>query len=246
MMTSFRVYPAIDLRAGQVVRLKQGDPGRQTVYGSTPASTARIWIDQGASWLHVINLSGAFNESETENRHALEDILEMCKHSDPPVNVQFGGGLRSLQEINQLLSQGVSRVILGTLAVSDAGILADALARFGPRAITVAIDARDGKVKVGGWQRETNMHPLSFARRLKAFGVEIVIFTNISRDGTGRGVDVKASKQLAEETGLAVIASGGVSTLDDVRKVRAAGLQGVIIGRALYEGTFTLREALKC
>lgn len=245
-MSTFRVYPAIDLRGGKVVRLKQGDPKRQTVYGSTPVATAQNWIDQGARWLHVVNLSGAFQETELENQRALEEILAVSAKVSPVVKVQFGGGVRSLVEVSALLSEGVSRVILGTVAISAPDLLEIALARFGNQALAVAIDAQGDRVKVQGWRHQTATAPVPFAKRLKEVGVEMVIYTNIARDGLGSGVDIEGSQQLAAESGLRVIASGGVNALADVRRVREAGLSGVIIGRALYDGKFTLKEALEC
>lgn len=245
-MPGFTVYPAIDLRAGKVVRLKQGDPNRQTVYADEPAAAARRWIDQGASWLHVVNLSGAFGETAGENQQALKQLLEAVGGTAPAVKVQFGGGLRSLADIERLLSLGVSRVILGTIAVSAPDLVQRAMARFGAEAVAVAVDARQGRVRVQGWQAETDLEPLVFASRLSELGVQTIIFTNISRDGVGQGADVKTSARLSRETGLAVIAAGGVNTLVDIRKARQAKLNGVVVGRALYEGRFTLTEALEC
>lgn len=245
-MPAFTVYPAIDLRGGKVVRLKQGDPDRQTVYSDTPAGAARNWIGQGARWLHVVNLSGAFQEAEVENRRALEQILRVSEKANPLVKVQFGGGVRTLEDVATLLSAGVSRVILGTLAISAPNLLAMAVARFGSRALAVAIDAQDGRVQVQGWQQKTDTAPVPFAKHLSAVGVKTVIYTNIARDGLGSGVDVENSRQIAVESGLRVIAAGGVNALSDIRRARQAGLRGVITGRALYEGKFTLREALEC
>ena len=245
-MQGFTVYPAIDLRAGKVVRLKQGDPNRQMVYTDDPAAAARSWIEQGASWLHVVDLSGAFGESVEENQPALEQLLKAVGGTGPAVKVQFGGGLRSLEDVERLLSLGVSRVILGTLAVSAPDLVQRAVARFGAEAIAVAVDARHGKVRVQGWQAEMDLDPFEFAGRLSESGVRTVIFTNISRDGVGQGVDVKTSARLSRETGLAVIAAGGVNALAHIRKARQANLSGVVVGRALYEGRFTLKEALEC
>lgn len=245
-MPAFTVYPAIDLRGGKVVRLKQGDPNRQTVYRDTPAGAAQNWIEQGARWLHVVNLSGAFQETEAENQRGLEQILTVSAKANPVVKVQFGGGVRSLDDVAALLSAGASRVILGTLAISAPDLLAIAVARFGNRALAVAIDAQDGRVQVQGWQQGTDKAPLTFAKHLREVGVETVIYTNISRDGLGSGVDVENSQKIAIESGLRVIAAGGVNALTDIRQARQAGLSGVITGRALYEGKFTLKEALAC
>lgn len=233
------VYPAIDLRGGKVVRLRQGDPARQTVYSSDPAATARRWLEAGAHWLHVVNLDGAFGESGDGNLSALEAILSLG------ARVQFGGGLRSLEAIARALDLGVSRVILGTIAVENPSVVAQALARFGAERIAVSIDARDGLVRTRGWQAESGVPALDLALRLRTLGLRTVIFTDIRRDGLGGGLNLAASRELAQASGLEVIASGGVHTIEDVRAVKEAGLAGVIIGRALYEGTIELASALK-
>ncbi|NOY99174.1 MAG: 1-(5-phosphoribosyl)-5-[(5-phosphoribosylamino)methylideneamino]imidazole-4-carboxamide isomerase [Chloroflexi bacterium] len=239
-MDAFTVYPAIDLRAGKVVRLAQGDPTRQTLYGDQPAETARRWLDAGASWLHVVNLDGAFGDRDAANRDALRAIL------DTGGKVQFGGGLRSLDDVENALSLGVRRVILGTVAVESPELVAEAIARFGAKAVGVGIDARDDRVRVRGWVQETALSPIDLGRQLSRAGVRTVVYTNIARDGVGRGVDVAGAQRLAEAAGLSAIASGGVASLDDVRRVREAGLSGVIVGRALYEGQIDLKEALQC
>ncbi len=239
-MNAFTVYPAIDLRGGRVVRLRQGDPNRQTVYADQPEAAAEGWRAAGAKWLHVVNLDGAFETPDAANRRALECILAVGG------NVQFGGGVRSLAAIADLLALGVQRVVLGTAAVEDPALVAQALARFGDQAIAVGIDARDGRVRTRGWTQESELGAVAFARQLADLGLRIVVHTDIARDGVGRGVNVAASRALAEASGLQVIASGGVALLEDVRAVRAAGLNGVIIGRALYEGQVDLKEALAC
>ena len=259
-MSDFTVYPAIDLRGGQVVRLKEGDPTRQTAYSDDPAETARRWLTFGARWLHVINLDGAlrprpaalyrggraqgsaFGESDTANQRALRAILEMAREFD--ARVQLGGGLRSLDAIEAILELGVDRAIIGTLAVEQPEVLEEALARFDPERIAVGIDARDGRVRVRGWQADSGIAAPDLALRMRPLGLRTVIFTDVSRDGMGRGLNIAATKALAEASGLGVIASGGVHTLDDVVAARDAGLAGVIVGRALYEGTVDLKEAL--
>lgn len=245
-MGAFTVYPAIDLRGGKVVRLAQGDPNRQTVYGQRPAGIARRWVSAGAAWLHVINLDGAFGGKSPANRAALEAILSFASSVHPRVAVQFGGGLRSLADVETALSLGVVRVILGTVAVETPELITEAIARFGPDKIGVGIDTRDGMVMVHGWTEDSGLEALAFGKQLRAAGVSTVIFTNVARDGMGTGVDVATARRLADEIGLDVIAAGGVGSLSDVQRVRAAGLSGVIVGRALYEGQVTLEEALKC
>mgnify|MGYP005842654611 FL=1 len=233
------IYPAIDLRGGRVVRLKQGDPARLTTYSDDPVETARRWLEAGAAWLHVVNLDGAFGESEDVNLSALEAILRLG------AQVQFGGGMRSLDAVARALDLGVSRAILGTMAVENPDQVAQALARFGAEKIAVGIDARDGLVRTRGWQASSGLPALDLALRIRTLGLRTVIFTDIRRDGLGGGLNLAATKELADASGLDVIASGGVHTLSDVRAVKEAGLAGVIIGRALYDGTIELGEALR-
>jgi phosphoribosylformimino-5-aminoimidazole carboxamide ribotide isomerase len=236
---SFTIYPAIDLRGGKVVRLKEGDPARMTPYSDDPVETARRWMDAGVVWLHIVNLDGAFDESDRANRVALESILKLG------AQVQFGGGIRSLNMIDAVLSLGVKRVVLGTTAIESPSVVTDALKRFGVERVAVGIDARDGLVRVRGWKNNSGISAIDLALQMRMLGLRTVIFTDISRDGLGRGLNIAATRELAEVSGLEVIASGGVHILEDVIAARDAGLSGVIIGRALYEGTIDLKEALK-
>jgi phosphoribosylformimino-5-aminoimidazole carboxamide ribotide isomerase len=240
---SFIVYPAIDLRAGKVVRLKEGDPGRMTAYSNNPSEIARRWLSAGASWLHVVNLDGAFGDSDTANRLALQDILRAAKEFD--ARVQFGGGLRSLDGIGDVLSLGVSRAILGTIAIEQPTVVAEAIQNFGAERIAVGIDARDGRVRVRGWKEGSAIAAMELALQVRALGLRTAIFTDVSRDGLGSGLNISQTRELSEVSGLDVIASGGVNTLEDVVAARNANLVGVIIGRALYEGTIELKEALE-
>jgi phosphoribosylformimino-5-aminoimidazole carboxamide ribotide isomerase len=245
-MDSFFVYPAIDLRSGLVVRLSQGDPDRQTVYGDDPGAVARRWLGLGAHWLHVVNLDGAFGDPDAKNRDALLSILKAAADAGGDRHVQLGGGLRSLNDVEHALTMGVSRAIIGTAAIETPQLVAEAVARFGAEQVGVGIDARNNKVRVRGWTRSVATDPVSLGADLVNRGVSTVVFTNIARDGVGTGVDVNGTRRLADKTGLSVIASGGVASLEDVRRVKDAGLSGVIIGRALYDGTIDLEEALKC
>ena len=235
----FTIYPAIDLRGGKVVRLKEGDPARMTSYSDDPAEMAKRWIDAGSTWLHVVNLDGAFGESDNANRAALEAILKLG------ARVQFGGGMRSLDSIEAALSLGVSRVILGTIAIEQPDIVRDALTNFGAERIAVGIDARDGLVRTRGWKDNSGVPALDLALQMRTFGLGTVIFTDVSRDGLGSGLNIPATRELSEKSGLNVIASGGVHTIDDVLAAKGAGLSGVIIGRALYDGTVDLGKALQ-
>ncbi len=244
---SFTIYPAIDLRGGKVVRLKEGDPARMTSYSDDPAETARRWLDVGATWLHVVNLDGAFGESDNANHTALESILKLG------APVQFGGGMRSLDEIETVLNMGVKRAILGTIAIEQPDVVADALKRFGAERIAVGIDARDGLVRTRGWKDNSGIKATDLVLQMRtlrqaqdgALGLRTVIFTDVSRDGLGSGLNIPSTRELAEVSGLDVIASGGVHTIDDVIAAKEAGLAGCIIGRALYEGTIELERALQ-
>ena len=236
---SFTIYPAIDLRSGKVVRLKEGDPARMTAYSDDPVETAQRWSSAGAGWLHVVNLDGAFGEHDDLNRSALEAILKLG------TQVQFGGGLRSLAAIERAMDLGISRVVLGTVAIEQPTVVEAALKKFGSESIAVGIDARDGFVRVRGWKDASGVSATDLALHMRTLGLRTVIFTDVSRDGLGSGLNISATRELADVSGLAVIASGGVHTLDDVIAARDANLAGVIIGRALYEGTIDLREALK-
>jgi phosphoribosylformimino-5-aminoimidazole carboxamide ribotide isomerase len=235
----FTIYPAIDLRGGKVVRLKEGDPARMTSYSDDPAETAKRWIGAGTTWLHVVNLDGAFGESDNTNRAALKSILKLG------ARVQFGGGMRSLESIEAALSLGVSRVILGTIAIEQPEIVRDALTRFGAERIAVGIDARDGLVRTRGWKDNSGMKATDLALQMRTFGVSTVIFTDVSRDGLGSGLNIAATQELSEKSRLDVIASGGVHTIEDVIAARDANLVGAIIGRALYEGTIELVDCLR-
>ena len=242
-MSPFTLYPAIDLRQGQVVRLAQGDPTRQTVYATDPAAVAERWLREGAHWLHVVNLDGAFGQDDAANRAALQAILRVA--ASHQARVQFGGGLRSLEAVAQALDLGVARVVLGTLAARQPEAVAEALRRWGPERIAVGLDARDGRVQVSGWAEATDLDVVTFAQRLAALGLRTVIFTDIRRDGLQTGLALEATVALQQASGLEVIASGGVASLDDLRAAKRAGLAGAIVGRALYEGAFSVAEALK-
>ena len=236
---SFTIYPAIDLRGGKVVRLKEGDPARMTSYSDDPAETARKWLGMGAQWMHVVNLDGAFGEGDNANRAALESILKLG------ARVQFGGGIRSMDAVADILKLGVSRAILGTIAIEQPAIVADALTRFGAEQIAVGIDARDGLVRTRGWKDNSGVSAIDLALQMRAVGLGTVIFTDVSRDGLGSGLNIPSTRELAEHSGLDVIASGGVHTIDDIKAAKDAGLAGCIIGRALYDGTVDLKEALR-
>lgn len=234
------VYPALDLRGGQVVRLGQGgDPSQQKLYGADPIAVAKRWISEGAHWLHVINLDGAL-AAANDNESVVRALVKLN------VPLQFGGGLRTPDDATRTLAWGVSRVILGTLAVTHPELVADLIARHGADRVAVALDARDGVITTHGWQQASTVTPVVLGKRFAAAGARHALYTNVGREGTLGGVDAAGTADLARQTGLAVIASGGVSGLADVRALVETGtVAGVVLGTALYEGKLTLADALK-
>ncbi|MGQ9888265.1 MAG: 1-(5-phosphoribosyl)-5-[(5-phosphoribosylamino)methylideneamino]imidazole-4-carboxamide isomerase [Aggregatilineales bacterium] len=230
------VYPAIDLRGGQVVRLREGDPQRQIVFSQDPLVIARQWIDQGAQWLHMVNLDGAF-AAANNNSAILEAVAKLG------VRVQFGGGLRTLQDAERALEQGAARVVLGTLAVREPDAVGEAVSRWGSDRVCVALDARDGRIVAEGWQQMANNDPVTLGWAMARIGVRHALFTDVARDGSLAGCNVPATIALARATNLQVIASGGVSSLEEIRELRAGGAAGVVIGMALYKGKLTLADA---
>ncbi len=242
-MRSFTIYPAIDLKAGEVVRLKQGRRQDSKTFDLSPRGAAENWIGQGAEWLHVVNLDGSFGEDSRPNLAALREILAAARGR---ASVQFGGGMRSIDGIEQILDLGVDRVIIGTAAVENPDLMVQTLRTFGPERVVLGIDARDGFVRVAGWEKATKVTPIALANRFIAHGLKTIIYTNVRRDGMETGVDIESTRELALATGLEVIASGGVGSLADIQKVKAAGLPGVVVGKALYEKNFRLSEAIRC
>lgn len=238
-MTGFTIFPAIDLRQGKVVRLAQGDPSRQTTYGDEARAWAERWKEEGASWLHVVNLDGAFGEPAAANWKALQSILAVG------VAVEFGGGLRTADSIRAAFDLGVQRLFLGTAIIQDPALAEWAVEQYGPERIAGDIGARNGLVTIKGWQETTQLTVLEAGLRLRALGIVQCVLTDVSRDGIQKGLDLTPAMELQRLTGLRVVASGGVSDLEDVQQARQAGLAGVIIGRALYEGKIRLKEAIK-
>ena len=242
------VFPAIDLRRGKCVRLRQGRPGAETVFSDDPVAMAEHWVSQGAEWLHVVNLDGAFGQASSNLRVVKEIMSSNLQPPSSNLQIQFGGGLRTMSDIEGALGLGLTRVILGTVAVKEPSLVAEAVQRFGADRIVVGIDARKGKAATHGWQEISSLAVTELALRVKELGVERVVYTDIARDGMLSGVNVEATRELAQRTGLKVIASGGVSSLDDLRRLKeaeASGVEGVIIGQALYSGALELREAIE-
>lgn len=240
----FEVYPAIDLRHGQVVRLQEGNPSRQTVFDNDPVAVARRWAETGARWLHLVNLDGAFDEVG-QAAVEFDALLRMLCQVGP--HIQFGGGVRSLARIETALKVGVSRVVLGTVAVEQPQLVREAVSHFGAHVLAVGLDARQGRVRTRGWQADGGLTAIELGKQMKAYGVELLVHTEIERDGLLTGVNAQASAELAQACNLSVIASGGVASLDDIRRTQAKesqGIVGVIVGRALYQGRVSLRQAL--
>ncbi len=243
------VFPAIDLKGGRCVRLRQGDPNAERVYSEDPAAVARHWVTGGASWLHVVNLDGAFQGGGLRSGGALPlnllRLQEILQAVDSPI--QFGGGLRSLEDIDLVLQLGATRVVLGSVAVHHPDVVRQALKRFGPERVVVALDARGGYVVTHGWLETSNVPVIALGKAMRQMGVLRAVYTDTRRDGMLSGVDVEGATLLARQSGLLVIASGGVGSLEDVRRLRAAaqfGVEGVIIGQALYSGAISLTEAI--
>jgi phosphoribosylformimino-5-aminoimidazole carboxamide ribotide isomerase len=237
---SLIVFPAIDLKGGQVVRLAEGDMDRATVYGDDPAAQALLFAEAGAEYLHVVDLDGAF-AGQAVNADAVENIVKAF-----PGHVQLGGGIRNREAIERWFDLGVSRVVIGTAALEDPDLVRQASADF-PGGIVVAVDARDGMVATKGWADVSTVSILDMARRFEDAGVAALLFTDVGRDGLLKGCNIEATVDLARATNIPVIASGGVAGISDIRvlSVHAKdGIEGVITGRALYDGRLDLATAL--
>jgi phosphoribosylformimino-5-aminoimidazole carboxamide ribotide isomerase len=235
---SFTIYPAIDLKDGKVVRLAEGDMARATVYSQDPAAQARAFAAAGAQWLHVVDLDGAF-AGEARNGAAVEAIL-----SATAAHLQVGGGIRTLAAIDRWFALGVARVIIGTAALSDPGLVRTA-ARDHPGRIVVAVDARDGLVATRGWADVSDVPVADMGQRFEDAGVAALLFTDVGRDGLLKGVNIEATAKLAHTVKLPVIASGGLADIREIRALRLKrGISGVIAGRSLYDGRIDLAEAL--
>lgn len=241
-MRTLLVIPAIDLRQGKCVRLTQGRKEDATVYDGNPLRVAEGFEKDGARMLHVVDLDGAFSESNGRNREVLRELVRAVS-----IPVQFGGGLRSTNDIEQAIGLGVARVVIGTLAVESPDLLAKIVGEFGAAQVAVGIDARNGQVVTRGWETEEQMTALSLALQVAAAGIERVIYTDVERDGTLIGLNVDQTCLIAKASGLKVTASGGVASLEDLKRLRSVldfGVDSVIVGKALYEGRFTLAEAI--
>ena len=234
------ILPAIDLRGGNCVRLVKGDFKQETIYSEHPEEIALRWEGEGAEFLHVVDLDGAL-AGEPQNMDAIKRILQAVK-----IPVEVGGGIRSMESIDRLLSIGVSRVILGSVAVHKEELVQEACSAYGNR-IVVGIDAKNGIVATDGWEKSASISAVELAKKLGAFGLETIIYTDISRDGTLSGVNVTETAHLARASGIKVIASGGVKSISDIEELKKRecdGIIGVIVGKSIYEGTLSLTEAI--
>ena len=236
------IIPAIDLKDGRCVRLFQGEMDKETIYFENPVDAAAHWVSEGASFLHIVDLNGAVEGRPVHTR----EVAAICKQ--PGLSVELGGGLRTIAAVEAALALGVSRVVIGTAAYDNAAFLRSLFEKF-PGRIVVGIDARGGKVAVKGWKETTPMDAVELAKRCQADGAARIIYTDISRDGTREGVNIEETRKVATSVHIPVIASGGVATLDDIRKLlplEKEGVEGVIVGRALYAKAFTLGDATEC
>lgn len=233
-----KLYPAIDLKDGKCVRLLQGDYNEVTVYGNNPGEMAKKWESLGGDFLHIVDLDGA-KAGKGINEEAIRQIVEAVQ-----IPIELGGGIRSIEDIKLQLDRGVGRVILGSAAIKNRELVKEAIDTFGADKIVVGVDAKGGKVAVEGWLEVTDTTALSFCKELENMGVQTVIYTDIAKDGMMQGPNIEETKKLVDETQLQIIASGGVSSLEDLKALEAIGVHGAIIGKAIYTGAIQLEEAV--
>ncbi|EFW93570.1 1-(5-phosphoribosyl)-5-[(5-phosphoribosylamino)methylideneamino] imidazole-4-carboxamide isomerase [Haladaptatus paucihalophilus DX253] len=236
MFPTFEVVPAVDMQDGEVVQLVQGEIGTETTYGD-PVDAAEKWVEGGAETLHLVDLDGAF-DGERKNAAAVESILGAVD-----VEVQLGGGIRTATDATDLLSRGVDRVILGTAAIENPDIVAEISEEY-PGSVMVSLDAKDGEVLVSGWTESTGLDPAEAATRYEELGAGAILFTDVDVEGRMEGVQTGPVRRVAEAVEIPVVASGGVASVDDIRTLRDAGASAVVVGSALYQGAFSLSEAV--
>lgn len=234
-----QLYPAIDMKGGKCVRLTQGLFDNVKVYSDTPADMAKLWVSQGASFLHIVDLDGAL-AGRSVNEEAIRAIA-----ASVDVPIQLGGGIRSAQAVEHMLDLGITRCIIGTRAVERPEFIRELIGQFGTDHIVVGVDARDGMVAVEGWEKVSNLTALDLCLKMKEYGVEHIVYTDISKDGTLTGPNVDYTRELTERTGLDIIASGGMSCMEDLIRLNDCGIRGAIIGKALYENRISLPEAVE-
>lgn len=234
-----KLYPAIDLKDGKCVRLLQGDYNEVTVYGQDPAQMAKKWESLGGDYLHIVDLDGA-KAGKGVNEQAICSIVNAIG-----IPIEVGGGIRSMADIKCQLDRGVDRVILGSAAIKNKELVKEAIETFGAEKIVVGVDAKGGMVAVEGWLEVTDTTALSFCKELEKLGVQTVIYTDIAKDGMMQGPNIEETKKLVDETNLQIVASGGVSSLEDLKALESIGVYGAIIGKAIYTGAIQLEEAVR-
>lgn len=234
-----QLYPAIDIRGGKCVRLRQGRFQNEDIYSNSPVEVAKEWEDAGASFIHLVDLDGALN-GHGVNEEVIEKIAAQVH-----IPVQVGGGIRSIKDIESKIRLGVNRVIIGTKAVENPGFVKEALHIFGADKIVIGIDAKNGMVAIQGWEKVSNFNAVSLAIQMKELGVKTIIYTDIAKDGMLQGPNVEYTKEMVDKTGLDIIASGGVSSMKDLEHVERVHVHGAIIGKALYEKRINLSEAVQ-
>lgn len=233
-----QLYPAIDMKGGKCVRLTQGLFEHVKIYSDTPAEMAKLWVSQGATFLHLVDLDGAL-AGHSVNETAIREITQCVT-----VPIQLGGGIRSAETVEAMLSLGITRCIIGTRAVQQPEFIQELIKQFGSERIVVGIDAKDGMAAVEGWEKVSSLTALDLCRQMKAFGVKHIVYTDISKDGMMSGPNIPYTKRLTDETGLDIIASGGISCMDDLIRLQEQGIHGAIIGKALYEHKISLPDAV--
>ncbi|MET1013957.1 MAG: 1-(5-phosphoribosyl)-5-[(5-phosphoribosylamino)methylideneamino]imidazole-4-carboxamide isomerase [Paenisporosarcina sp.] len=241
-MRALELYPAIDMRGGKCVRLYKGDYNQETIYADSPFEMAKTFASQGAKWIHMVDLDGARDGKRIHDQDVIHAATELG------INVQIGGGIRSEEDVKHYLDQGVARVIIGSLAIQQPELATRLIEKFGPDKIVIGIDAKDGMVATHGWMETSSKSAIEVGQYFASRGAKTFIFTDIATDGTLKGPNILANELLAEATGAEVIVSGGISSLADVKAVaqvaKESTINGVIIGKAIYENRFTLPEAL--
>ena len=231
------IFPAIDIKDNKCVRLLQGDFDKVNVYGNDPSLMAKKWEDNGAKFLHMVSLNGARGEGNV-NDESIKKLLSTVN-----IPIQMGGGIRSKERVKELLDLGVDRVILGSVAIKDKELLKDLISQYKEK-IVVSVDAKNGKVAAQGWEEVSDVNSLDFCKELEEMGVKTIVYTDISKDGMMIGPNFDIYEKLSKETNLDIIASGGVTSIEDVKKLKAMDLYGVIIGKSLYENKIDLKEVL--
>ena len=235
------IYPAIDIHKGQVVRLSQGQLDQSTIYGENPLAQAQKWVQQGAQWIHLVDLDAA-TLGEPTNIKAIESVLQ-----DAGVPIQIGGGIRTKKTAEIYLTLGAGRIVIGSAALKDPDMVMSLCEKF-PKRVAVGLDAREGKLAIHGWKKTTDKDVIEYAKCFENSGVAAIIYTDIHRDGMLSGPNIEATRKLAQSVSIPIIASGGMSRLDDIKQIKkyeSDGIQGIIIGRALYEKTIDLKEAIE-